>query len=908
MLREWRSRNKVRNVSLMATEHRPWHTLSATDTALLLEVLPAEGLSTSVAANRLAHYGENKLAEAMPRPLWLKFIDQFRNFLVIVLLLAALLAWIINDLKDAAVILVVMLLNAGLGFWQEHRAERTLAALKEMLAAHTRVRRDGQISEIDTSRLVPGDIVLLEAGDRVPADGRLLAAHNLEVEEAALTGESHVVGKSVPALAIENPPLGDRLNILFMNTVLTRGRAELLITETGMRSEMGKLAGLIDSAEEGETPLQRQLDTLGKKLAVIAGFVVAIIFLVDYLRGQPMTDAAMTAVALAVAAIPEGLPAVVTVTLAVGMWRMAQNRAILKKLSAVETLGSTTVICSDKTGTLTLNQMTVRAGWYAGQAFSVSGEGYQTAGDIEAATGVDMRPLLLPMILCTDSRVREGKLIGDPTEGALWVLAQKGGLDPEAEQELQPRIAEIPFDSAHKFMATFHRSGEMVEMLIKGAPDVLLGRASHWLTANGVQPIDEIALRRIEDENRGLADQALRVLAVAHRSIPANDFDPAGDPMVWASEWTFLGLAGIMDPPRAEAKAAIALCFQAGIQVKMITGDHQLTAAAIARELGLVGHVLSGAEIDAMDEATFASRVNTISVFARVSPTHKVRIVRALKSVGHVVAMTGDGVNDAPALKAADIGVAMGITGTAVTREAATLVLTDDNFATIVRAVEEGRVIYDNIVKFVRFQLSTNIGAILTVLFATLLGWPVPFTAIHLLWINIIMDGPPAMTLGIEPARPGLMLDRPRLQAEQILGTPRLLLLGLYGVLMMIGTLFMFRRVLATHGQDYALTLAFTTFVLFQFFNVFNARNEHGTAFNATFFANGKLWQALTSVIALQILVVHWGPAQALFDTVSLTLSDWCQALAVASSVLLVDEARKQVGLRARNKLPPSPG
>ena len=878
----------------MDIDRRPWHTLAVADVVRALAVIPAEGLSTITVAERLAQHGENKLTEAVPRPLWLKFIDQFKNFLVIVLLFAAALAWAIGDLKDVAVILVVVLLNAGLGFWQEHRAERTLAALKEMLAARARVRRDGQVSEVDASQLVPGDIVLLEAGDRVPADGRLLAAHNLEAEEAALTGESHAVGKSVAALDTENLPLGDRLNLLFMNTVLTRGRAELLITETGMRTEMGKLAGMIASAEEGETPLQRQLDTLGKKLAAIAGVVVTLIFLIDFVRGLPWTEAAMTAVALAVAAIPEGLPAVVTVTLAIGMWRMARNRAILKKLSAVETLGSTTVICSDKTGTLTLNQMTARAGWFAGQRFSVSGEGYRREGSIERPQGApDIRPLLLPMALCTDSRVRDGQLIGDPTEGALWVLAQKGGFDPETEQERRPRIAEIPFDSAYKFMATFHPAGETVEMLVKGAPDVLLARASRWFAAEGEQAMAAASRSRIERENEDLANQALRVLAVARRIIPAKEFDPADDLMAWANDWTFLGLAGLMDPPRPEAKVAIALCHEAGIQVKMITGDHKATAAAIARELGLAGEVVSGAELDAMDEAAFTSRVNDIAVFARVSPTHKVRIVRALKAVGHVAAMTGDGVNDAPALKAADIGVAMGITGTAVTREAATLVLTDDNFATIVRAVKEGRVIYDNIVKFVRFQLSTNIGAILTVLTATLLGWPAPFTAIHLLWINIIMDGPPAMTLGVEPGRPGLMRDKPRSQSGQILSGERLLRLALYGLTMMVGTLFMFQHGLAARGRHYALTLAFTTFVLFQFFNVFNARAEHGSAFNATFFTNSKLWQALAAVLALQVLVVHWAPAQAVFDAVDLTLKDWILAIAVASSVLFLDEARK---------------
>ncbi|MBI4743212.1 MAG: cation-translocating P-type ATPase [Betaproteobacteria bacterium] len=889
--------------------HHSWHTFSAAEAAQALGVVPAAGLSTATASERLAEHGENRLAEAVPRPLWRKFLDQFRNFLVVVLLFAAALAWAIGDLKDAAVILIVVLLNAGLGFWQEHRAERTLAALKEMLAAHARVRRDGRISEVDASQLVPGDIVLLEAGDRVPADGRLLVAHNLEADEAALTGESHAVGKHMAVLDSDDLPLGDRVNLLFMNTVVTRGRAELLVTDTGMRTEMGKLADMIAGAEEGEAPLQRQLDTLGKKLAAIAGGVVTVIFLLDFARGLPWQQAAMTAVALAVAAIPEGLPAVVTVTLAIGMWRMAKNRAILKKLSAVETLGSTTVICSDKTGTLTLNQMTARAGWFAGQRFSVLGEGYGAEGAIhaEAAPMLDLRPLAMPMALCADSRVRDGQLIGDPTEGALWVLAQKCGIDPEAEQERRPRIAEIPFDSAHKFMATFHHAGETVEMLVKGAPDVLLARASRWRAADGEQALDGTARDLIGRENEALAGQALRVLAVAQRLIPAGDFDPAGDLMAWADGWTFIGLAGLMDPPRPEAKAAIALCHAAGIEVKMITGDHKTTAAAIARELGLVGEVVDGGELDALDDAALIARVDGIVVFARVSPTHKVRIVRALKALGHVVAMTGDGVNDAPALKAADIGVAMGVTGTAVTREAATLVLTDDNFATIVRAVKEGRVVYDNIVKFVRFQLSTNIGAILTVLAATLLGWPAPFTAIHLLWINIIMDGPPAMTLGVEPARPGLMRDPPRRQAAQILDGERLLRLALYGLTMMAGTLFMFRQGLTEHGQPYALTAAFTTFVLFQFFNVFNARAERGSAFNATFFRNGKLWLALGGVLALQVLVVHWAPAQAVFDTVDLAAKDWGLAVAVAASVLLLDEARKLVQQLFRSRAAANP-
>lgn len=854
---------------------------------------PALGLSDQEAGARLARYGENRLATTKPRAPWRRFVDQFKSFLVLVLIFAAALAWIVGDVKDAVVILLVVVLNASLGFYQEHRAERTLAALKDMLAVRARVRRDGRMQEVDAAELVPGDVVLLEAGDRVPADGRLWAAHNLEVQEAALTGESQAVGKTTAALEDGDLPIGDRLNMLFMNTVVTRGRAEVLVARTGMNTEMGRLAGLIAQAPEAQTPLQRQLDALGKRLAAIAGAVVLVIFALSVVRGVPWTEAAMTAVALAVAAIPEGLPAVVTVTLAIGMWRMARNRAILKKLAAVETLGSTTVICSDKTGTLTLNEMTARVVWYGGQVLRVSGKGYEPAGGFEGDSAFELRPFLLPMALCTESRVDDGHLIGDPTEGALYVLAQKGGLDPVTEQARRPRIAEIPFDSAHKFMATFHHAGDSVEMYVKGAPDVLLARCTRWRAGDGDLPLDKETGAKILAANQEFADEALRVLAVAARSIPAREFDPDGDLWLWADDWTFLGLAGLMDPPRAEVGAAIERCQGAGMQVKMITGDHRSTAAAVARELGLPGDVVTGAELDAMDVGELARRIDGIGVFARVAPEHKVKIVHALKSDGHVVAMTGDGVNDAPALKAADIGVAMGITGTAVTKEAATLVLTDDNFATIVRAVEEGRVIYDNIVKFVRFQLSTNIGAILTVLGATLLGMPTPFTPIQLLWINIIMDGPPAMTLGVEPARPGLMNETPRRPGAQILSWRRLARLTIYGATMMVGTLAVFSYGLAEGDRAYAVTLAFTTFVLFQFFNVFNARAEHGSAFNAHFLRNGKLWLALLGVVLLQAVVVYWPPAQEILHTTALRAEDWVLASAVASSVLLLDEIWK---------------
>ena len=877
-----------------------WYAATPEKVLASLQVDPASGLATTDAAARLARHGPNQLASKPARPAWLKFLDQFRNVLVIVLLGAAALAGAVGDLKDALVIAIVVVLNATLGFFQEHRAEAALAALKNMLAPTARVRRAGQAAQIPAVDLVTGDILLLEAGDRIPADARVLHAHSAEVAEAALTGESHAVSKS-PEPVEEKSALAERRCMVFMNTVVTRGRIEAVVTATGMHTEMGKIAGMLAEAAESATPLQVQLDKLGKHLAIIAGVVVTLIFVIGVVRGDDLVQTAMTAIALAVAAIPEGLAAVVTVTLALGMHRMAKRHAIVKKLAAVETLGCTTVICSDKTGTLTLNQMTARRVYCLGRHFAVDGEGYGGAGRIESEDDQatpNWAALLAPAALCSDSSIDDGELIGDPTEGALLALVQKSGVDAQQLEQQYPRIAEIPFDSTHKFMATFHRDGADVRMWVKGAPDVLLARASHQLTQAGEQPLDDAARAGFAAQNTAFAEAALRVLALAGRTIPADEFDPGGDLMRWTDSLTLMALVGIIDPPRPEAKEAIRVCQQAGVAVKMITGDHRATAAAIAKDLGLVGEVHEGREIEELDDAALSAMVERTTVFARVSPEHKLSIVAALQARGHVVAMTGDGVNDAPALKTADIGVAMGITGTEVTKEAATLVLTDDNFASIVRAVEEGRTIYDNIVKFVRFQLSTNIGAILTVLGAPLLGMPTPFTAIQILWVNIIMDGPPAMTLGVEPARPGIMNSSPRAPDAHILSRGRLWRLGLYGLTMAIGTLAAYAW--GEHegrggggGHAYAVTLAFTTFVLFQFFNIFNARTEFGTAFNRQFFANGKLWLALAGVVGLQIVVVHWSPAQAVFDTVDLSLGDWLRATAIASSALLLEEARK---------------
>ena len=872
-----------------------WHQVSATEATQRLGVDPVTGLGAEEAAARLLHYGPNHLEEAPPRSRWLLLADQFKGVLILVLIGAALLAAFIGDLTDAVVILTVVLINAFLGFSQEHRAEQSLAALKKMLAPTAEVRRDGKTMTLSADQLVPGDIVLLGSGDRVPADGRVIAAHSFEVDESALTGESRTVGKKVDSLPSQYIPLAERANLFYMNTIVTRGRSEMVVTATGMRTELGMLAGMLGEAGESPTPLQRQLDHLGNRLALIAGIVVAFMLLAGLLRGEPWVNMVLTAIALAVAAIPEGLPAVVTVTLAVGLQRMARNQAIVKRLAAVETLGCTSVICTDKTGTLTVNQMTARQLYSDGRHLQVSGEGYDTVGEISGGGPdvPDLEALLIPAALCNDSELRAGGVIGDPMEGALLAVAIKAGLDPVTLRRRYPRIAEIPFDAEHKYQATFHLVGERVRIMVKGAPDVLLNNCDMVYGKEGDQPLDAVQRERIEQANEKMANTGLRVLAVAWSELPVRDFTPNGNLFVFVKDLVFTGLVGLMDPPRPEARDAIALCHEAGISIKMITGDQKTTATAIARELGIIGTVVTNAELDAMSDAQLAEGIDEMGVFTRATPEQKVRIVLALKAQGHVTAMTGDGVNDAPSLKTADIGVAMGLNGTAVAREAATMVLTDDNFATIVKAVKEGRTIYDNIVKFVRFQLSTNIGAILTVLVAPFIGLPLPFTPIQLLWVNIIMDGPPAMALGLDPANPDIMSSPPRKPADRILNFRRLGKLTAYGATMMVGTLGMLWWGMQNGSAIHAQSLAFTTFVLFQVFNAFNARVDKRTTFRANFFRNRVLWLALTSVVVLQVLAVQWTPAHSIFNVEKLAIGDWMLATLVASSVLVLEESRK---------------
>ena len=873
------------------------HTLDAEAVAALLAVRPESGLSAEEACERLSRAGPNLLPQAPARSPWMVLLAQFKSILILILLGAAALAALVGSTKDALVILAVVVINALVGFYQEYRAERSLVALKSMLPSKARVRRDGVSHDIGADEVVPGDVLLLEAGDRVAADGRLWLAAGLEIDESALTGESQPAGKQAALRVALDAPLGDRLNFAFMNTLLTRGRAELVVTATGPSTEMGRLSQELAATEEVASPLQVQLDRLGKRLGAIALTLVGLLSFLQFLRGADLVHIVIDAIALSVAAIPEGLPVVVTVTLALGMHKMARQHAIVKRLASVETLGCTTVICSDKTGTLTLNQMTARTFVFRGQRFEVSGEGYRTQGEITPPTGqandVDLSPLLVPMVACNDSHFDDGKAIGDPMEAALLVLAAKGGVLRDAVERALPRVAELPFDSAHKFMATFHRDGDQVKMFVKGAPDALLARCTHWKVAGVDTPFPMAVAAEVDAAYHALAGRGLRGLLIASRTLPAAEFNASGDLAACVAELEFVGLVGLMDPPRPEAMQAIAECRQAGIVVKMITGDHQATASAIATELGLHGRAVSGAEIDRMDAAQLAAAIDEVAVFARVTPSHKVKIVRALQAKGHVVAMTGDGVNDAPALKQADIGVAMGISGTAVAKEAATMVLTDDNFATIVRAVRQGRTLYDNILKFVRFQLSTTIGAILTVFFAPLVGLPEPFTALQILWVAIIMDGPPAVSLALDAARPGIMNEPPRHRNEPVLPLERVLRTAACGVTMMVGTLAVLYYGMRTGSEARALTMAFTTFVLFQFFNVFNARNESGSAFNARLFDNRMLWAALVVTLTLQVVAVHWTPASQLFGTTGMALADWGVAIVVASTVLLLEEARK---------------
>lgn len=910
-------------------EELPWWRIPAQAAAGRLEVDPSVGLSGDDVARRLDQHGPNRLAEQPRRPSWLRFLDQFNNLLIFILIGAAVLSAAVGDLKDPIVIAVVLLINAVLGYVQESRSDNALAALEKMLEVVVRVRRDGAVAEIPSVEVVPGDIVLLEAGDRIPADGRFLVASSLSVDESTITGESVPVDKTAAVIEAGADPgvdavvLSERSNCGYMNTTVSRGRAEMVVTSTGMHTEVGRLAGLLGETDDPPTPLQVQLDVLGRRLALIAGLAVVVVFGVGLSQGDEVGDAVLGAVALAVAAIPEGLPAVVTVTLALGVSRMARERAIVRRLASVETLGSTTAICSDKTGTLTLNQMTATRLVAGGRSYELTGLGYGDEGEIRVLAETDTGPgaprartdegilrwTLTAAVLCNDAHVRRDEdgvahLVGDPTEGALVVAARKAGLDPDAIRADAPRIDEVPFDSSVKYMATLHPMGGGTSLLVvKGAPDVLLTRCSTVRTADGTPLIEDRVRDRLRAANEELAGQGLRVLSVASKVLGGHGKSTAVGPVdgldlgAEVHGLTFEALVGIVDPARPEAVLAVAECVAAGIGVRMITGDHPSTAATIAAGLGIPGSVVTGSELDDMTDEELADRIGDIGVCARVSPEHKVRVVRALQSRGEVVAMTGDGVNDAPSLKQAEIGVAMGVTGTEVTKEASDLVLTDDNFATIVTAVERGRAIYENIVTFVRFQLTTNVAAIAAILTARLAGFPAPFNPVQILFVNILADGPPAMSLGMDPPRPDVMDRPPRDRSERILSTGRLVPILVTAAIMAATVMVIILgwtdpSPTVDMIDDPGFTMAFTAFVFMQMANALVVRSGDLSVFNRFSLTNRTFWLAVGGVVVAQVLLVVVPFLQQVFGTTSLTAEQWLVCVAAVVPLLVISEIR----------------
>lgn len=876
-----------------------WYQLSQEQVSQQLNSDLTQGLSQAEAAKRLADNGPNELKEKERETLFQRFLNQFKDFLVLILIAASLISAFIGEVADSAVIIAIVILNAVLGVFQEAKAEKALEALKKMAAPCSKVIREGNLFTIPSRELVAGDIVILEAGDYVPADLRIIEAINLKVEEASLTGESVPVEKEATAITGE-VPLGDRHNMGFMSTIVAYGRGKGLVTGTGMQTEIGKIAEMLQEYKEEQTPLQRKLEEFGKYLGILCIVVCAIVFALGVYNGyrDGTLDAheiqlmLMTAISLAVAAIPEGLPAVVTIVLALGMQRMVKKNSIVKKLHAVETLGSTTVICSDKTGTLTQNQMTIVKAYAGDSMFDVSGEGYNPKGQfsrngavVDTRLNRELDLLLRGSVLCNDAKLKAGaadgkawSIIGDPTEGALIVAGAKGGYDREKTDCAFPRLQEIPFDSTRKMMTTFHRfdNGKIVAF-VKGAPDILLSRCREIAIARSVRPLTPADREVIGKANSEMASQALRVLAVGYREFDV--MPELLEPEVIEKDLVFTGLLGMIDPPRNEAREAVKVCAMAGIRPIMITGDHPDTAYAIARDLGIAGKdkkVITGQMLDTLAKEDLQKAVQTTSVFARVSPEHKVAIVEALRSNNEVTAMTGDGVNDAPALKKADIGIAMGITGTDVTKETADMVLTDDNFASIVAAVEEGRVIFTNIRKFVFFLLSCNMAEILVIFLAMILGWPVPLLPIQLLWLNLVTDAFPALALGMEKKEPDVMEVAPRDPAEPLLNRNMQIMIIIQSVVITIAVLGSFKYAMNTYGGDLnvARTFAFVTLISSELLRAYSTRSEHFSAFRIGFFSN-KYMNMGVGVSFVLLMLSLYGPLHEVFRTFELGLQEW---------------------------------
>jgi len=855
-------------------EKRPWYEQSVEEVSRNLSTDPEKGLSPDEARARLEKYGPNELEQKKSTTVFQMFLSQLKDYMVIILIAASLVSLLVGEVVDSLVIIGIVIINAVLGVVQEYRAGKALEALKKMSAPNAKVIRGGHELSIPVSELVPGDLVILETGDYIPADVRLVTSVNLKVDEAALTGESVPVEKHADAKLEGSISLGDQANCGFMSTLVAYGRGTGIVTATGMDTVIGSIARMIQEEVQEDTPLQRRLAQLGKILGTACLVICAIVLALGLLRGEDPLAMFMTAVSLAVAAIPEGLPAVVTIVLALGMQRMVRHNAIMKKLHAVETLGSTTVICSDKTGTLTQNQMTIVKMYTLGQEIDVSGEGYRPEGELTIngrKLDLSEQPaaarLLEIQALCNDARLEhiteegldEWRIIGDPTEGAMIVAAAKAGIDREEINKSQPRLQEIPFDSQRKLMTTFHKTADgRLAVFTKGAPDILVNRCTHVMHSDGtVTAITQEDLDAIMNANRNMASQALRVLAMAYKIVDEIPEHP--DPEKDERDLVFCGLAGMIDPPRPEAIEAVKLCKSAGIRTVMITGDYKETAAAIARQLGIISsddEVLTGSELNEMSDHELDELVERVSVYARVSPEHKVRIVQSLKNKGHIAAMTGDGVNDAPALKWADIGVAMGITGTDVTKESAEMIITDDNFSSIVAAVEEGRVIYSNIRKFVFFLMSCNVGEILIIFIAMLLGWKIPLLPIHLLWVNLLTDALPALALGTERKEPGLMEMPPRDPDEPILNRDMLINITVQSLVMTAAVLSSFYYGWQNYGIEMGRTYALVTLIVSELLRAYSARSEKLPIWKLGVFSNRNMNLATIVSFGLLLLVM----------------------------------------------------
>jgi Ca2+-transporting ATPase len=888
-----------------------WYTLTPAEVASQLQVDPAKGLSTAEAQERLQKYGPNKLADKKKESGWQSFLRQYKDLMQIILLVAAIINQLFTGEWGTTLVLVgLTVFNAVLGLRGEAKAEASLAALAGTMKNIARVRRDGEVKEIEAEGLVPGDIVLMEAGNVVPADGRLFVAATMEIEEAALTGESVATLKDTSAITKPEVPLGDRVNMAFMNTSVTRGRGEMVVTTTGMGTEMGHIADLLNKTEADKTPLQKQLDRLTMIIAGLAGLAFILMVILGLRNGQALDAIFIAGVALAVSAIPTGLPAVVTTMYSMGTRALAAQNAIVKRLPSVETLGSVSAICSDKTGTLTLNKMTSREFTVPGQnRYKVTGEGYSTQGQLQHSGGakIDLDAVLLPMALCADARLDGEALIGDPTEGALIVLAEKGGISVEGARQMYPRVAEVPFDSDYKFMATFHNmkneQGEpVVRCFVKGAPDVLISRAgSYWLPGGKVQPVTKDNLPLALQENERMAKAGERVMVVARRDFDPATFDPKGKLLDMVKDLTLLTMVGIVDPPRVEAKDAIARCHSAGIQVRMITGDHAVTAAAIGHELGIGGTALTGTQFAAIPDEQLKQQLDQIGVVARVAPEDKIRLVTLLQQKKNIVAMTGDGVNDAPALKKADIGVAMGITGTEVSKGAAVMILTDDNFATIVKAVEYGRHIYNNLFNYVRFQMEQLVAFIASYLLAALfvvLGGT-PFTPLVVLFLNFLITVPVAIALGFDKPAPDLMEKKPRPLQQPILSPSQWVRIVFIGILTAIATVYL-EDIYESTSASTAATMGFVAFSLLSIIMGLCARSETATAFNRDILHDRNQLFLYGVALLVTFLATELPFLQRILGLTSLNGKQWLICLAVAIALLLVDEVIK-VFLRSRH-------